>query len=454
MWKILNSRNFAIYLLIFLLTLLAASTYLPSEITLSRSEWLALGQTRPLLFWLAARFSTPALVKGPLFLLTAFFLFLSTLVCTADRVLKRIKYRTSEFVTERAFSFAVAENVPGDAVGVAGMLQRLLVREKWLVGAIGTEGRAVITAQKGKSGFWGSVVFHGGLLLCFLAGPVTALTGFRGEALLLEGYAAPLRTSLASSTGKAPATLPDIRLRVHDLRGVYFKGKYKYDFGGVLALDDGTGERETPFAVNEPVTWQGYQFSLNQYGYAPRLVVADDRGALFDQYLNVSAIPENDYFEVGEGVRALVLFFPDFIREGGKIGTKTREPNNPVAMVKLYRGERELFKGLFKPGESAVWEGKRISVPDYRHWVSLVVTRESGVWFVSIGLLLVTAGLLARFLSNERRLEFELIPLDSGTRCTIRGYSRYYPAFLEREVGEMAAKLKSLPQSPASAGEK
>ncbi len=136
------------------------------------------------------------------------------------------------------------------------------------------------------------------------------------------------------------------------------------------------------------------------------------------------------------------MFFPDFFRDGNKIGSRSRLPKNPVTLVRLYRGEQEVFKGLFKPGDEGLWEGTRITVPDFKHWVGMNVTREQGINLIIIGFVLAVFGLLVRFLSNERRIEFELSPaVPQWTNFRVRGYSRYYPAFLEKEVLEMAENL-------------
>jgi cytochrome c biogenesis protein len=225
------------------------------------------------------------------------------------------------------------------------------------------------------------------------------------------------------------------------LRGEYFKGRYRQDFGGVMTVSTGTERQELAFAVNSPVSYRGYQFSLQEFGYAPRLVIEWPGREKFDSFLKVSVDEEKDSFDLGEGVRALVLFFPDFFREGDKIGTRSRTPVNPVTMVKLFREGTEVYKGLFRPGDEAAWEGNRIGVPEYKRWVNLAVTGEIGINLVIIGTLLVVAGLFARFVSNERRIEFELMPVPEGTRLKVRGYSRYYPAFLEKEVLDMASRI-------------
>jgi cytochrome c biogenesis protein ResB len=254
--------------------------------------------------------------------------------------------------------------------------------------------------------------------------------------------AAPLRSSVVTAEGRTSATLPDAQVEIRKLRGEYFEGQYRYDFGGVLVVEDRSGRRELPFAVNKPAEYQGYQFTLHEYGFAPQLVLERDGRPVFDYFLNLRHGEEGDYFELPDGSRAMVMFFPDFIREGGKIGTRSKEPRNPVAMVKIFREDAEVFRGLFKPGEEAVFEGTRLKVPAVRRWVTLIVTREQGILLVMVGGLLCMGGLLARFLSNERRIEFELAPCGEGSLVRVRGYSRYYPAFLEKEVLQMTQQLK------------
>jgi cytochrome c biogenesis protein len=319
----------------------------------------------------------------------------------------------------------------------------LLGHGKWECSVGQTGEPIIISGQKGRSGLWGSVVFHMGLVVCFLAGPVTVLTHFRGELILTEGETIPLRAGFESHSGKDPATLPDVLVMVHNLRGVYFKGKYNYDFGGKLAIDDAGDRFDIPFAVNIPADFRGYEFQLHEFGYSPHIIIDKDGVPFFDYFLNLRHPSEGDYFEIGEGLRASIMFFPDFIKEGGKISSKSKRPDNPVTMVKIFRGDQEVFKGLFKPGDEYAFGEYRIKSPDYKNWVNLIVVRETGILFVIIGFVLGTTGLLVRFLSNERRTEVELAAAPEGTRITISGFSRYYPAFLEKEVREMAQKLKS-----------
>jgi cytochrome c biogenesis protein len=442
-WEILNSRKFGVYVLGLVVVLLIISTFLPNYYTLSNIKWYELERDKPVFFWIASRFSTPFLVKSPFFLIISIFLFLSTVVCTISRVNRWVKLRESEFSKDRAFSFSRDETSRHDIKKVGNDIETMLSKGRWERSREREGDSLIISGQKGRSGFWGSVVFHIGLIICFFAGPVSYLTTFRGELVIPEDMSVPLREGFASHVGRDPSVLPNVSVTVHDFRAEYFERKFKYDFGGVLTISEQNDVQNLPFSVNNPIDYRGYQFSLHEYGFSPRVRINKEGKVVFDYYLNLRHPDEGDRFEIaGEGLSALVMFFPDFIREGTRIGSKSKIPDNPVTMIKLFRGDTEVFKGLFKEQEKRIFEEYEITVDDFRYWTNLVVVRESGITVFIAGFLIGMTGLVARFLSNERRLEFVLSPEGEHTRVTVKGYSRYYPAFLEREVISMARNIK------------
>jgi hypothetical protein len=125
-WKLLNSRRFAVYLLLGLLLVLVASSLLPSPITVSEEKWAELERGRPVVFWLASYFATPYIVRSPLFVVPTVFLFFSTLVCTLTRVRNWARTRKSEFEKEQAFSFSVERELAGTAGEAEEGLLRVL----------------------------------------------------------------------------------------------------------------------------------------------------------------------------------------------------------------------------------------------------------------------------------------------------------------------------------------
>ena len=426
-----------------MLIMLVLSSFLPNYYTLNEKQWYELEKNRPDFFWICSHFSTPFLVTNPAFLIVSLFLFLSTLVCTITRVQKWFAVRESEFTTDKAFSFSVEERLEQGRDSLSSTVHAVLSSGGWEK-AVQEKGEScIISGQKGMSGFWGSVVFHAGMIIVFFAGPLSVYTTFRGELVLTEGFAVPLQKGFYSHVGKDPSTLPDVQVKLSDFRTEFFEGKYKYDFGGILTIEEMNDRREFPFAVNQPVEYKGYQLSLHEYGYAPHVIIQKDGVAVFDYYLNLKHPEEGDSFLIeSEKLRAELFFFPDFVRDGDRLGSKSRLPENPVTFVKLFRDEKEVFNGLFKPGEARTFGQYTVAVSDYRRWANLVVVRESGILALMLGLGFGLSGLFARFMSNERRLEFVLVPQVKGTMMTVRGYSRYYPAFLEEEVLKIAQRLK------------
>lgn len=439
---LLNSRVAAIWLLVGLVAALTASTFLPNEITRTPDEWTLLARQSPAYFKVANTLSTPYLVKSPAFIALSFFLFLSTLVCTLTRLHGWRKGRTVEFTLDKAFSFAINETLSQPSDMVESSVQTILTGTGWDCSSDRSNSRVWLVAQKGiRLGFWGSITFHVGLLLCFLAVPVSALTGFSGQFLLTEGVTIALRDVVETPVKKDLAKLPPVGVAVENLRGVYAQGKFKVDFGGDLVVSGSKGSQRLSFSVNNPVSYERTQFSLQQFGFSPRLVVERGGKESFDYFLNLRHVAEGDYFPLEDKTRLFLLLFPDFIQEGGKIGSKSRELKNPVLLVRIFEGDSPVHQGLVRIGGEATIGDYHIKAPELKSWVNLAVSREHGLTILIFGMLIGISGLFLRFLSNERRLTFAIVAQGAATTVQLKGYSRYYPAFLEKEVRGVAEKI-------------
>lgn len=446
MLNLFNSRVSASWLLLAMVSMLVASAFLPSEMTRSPEQWELMARQHPFFFRLASNFSTPYLVRQWWFLVIAFFLFLSTLTCTITRLRGWWQGTQSDFPKEKAFTFSMEGDCAGAVETICEKVALLLKKGGWDFSPANERGHVLIVAQKGIAcGFWGSVVFHGGLLLCFLAIPLSAFFSFSGNLLLTEGAKVSLREGVLPDRGSDSRTAPAGTASVEELRGVYHKGKFKLDFGGTLVLNRERRVERLTFSVNQPVTSDGFQYSLQEYGFSPRIVVEGEGLSSFDYYLNLRNPETGDYFPLAGGTKKLfILLFPDFFRVGNRIGSRSKELNNPYLLVRILQGEQSVFERLVKVGDSVESNGIRVSSLQLGKWVNLAVSRERGLVFIILGSLIITLGLLIRFLSNERRLEIELMDSTDACTCRMRGYSRYYPAFLEREVTGFFNKLDGM----------
>lgn len=425
------SRKIAVILLSFLIALLVFSVFLPSRITLGDEKWAELAVSRPVLFSVARHFSTPEMVRGPLFAVTALFLFLSTLLCTGTRIAGRLRHGREEAAV-MPFS-AMAESV-AEARPDAEAVRRLFLKRRWQERA-----DSPLCFEKGYGpGFWGSIVFHVGLLFCFAAAPVSMVNSFHGSIVLTEGIVVPLR-QLATSSAERPDLLPDASVALEGLRAGYYRGEYDLSFSGKLvALRD--GNRQTlGFAVNQPVELEGFQFSLQEFGFAPRLIASNEGRAFFDYYLNLRHAGSGDWFQLGNGQAVILEFFPDFVAEGDSFSSRSREVRNPKLLVVVKDHGRTAGRLLLSPGEMGTAAGTTFSFPDYRHWAGLSISRDKGIVSVIMGFILCVGGLSLRFASNPRVAKVLLAEEGDAASVRIVASGKYYPAFLERETAALAA---------------
>jgi cytochrome c biogenesis protein ResB len=112
-----------------------------------------------------------------------------------------------------------------------------------------------------------------------------------------------------------------------------------------------------------------------------------------------------------------------------------------VLLVRIVEGNRTLHQGLVRIGAEATIGDYHIQAPELKNWVNLSVSREYGLTILIFGMLVGIAGLFVRFMSNERRLTFTIVAHGTEANVHLRGYSRYYPAFLEKEVRTVAEEI-------------
>lgn len=345
--KFLISRKLAVWLLI------TGAVFLIVAITLPPLDSLPkLG--RPYYRKFVEIFGMNGVTSSPIFLILPAFVFLSTFLCTIDRIRKK----------------------------------------------------------KNKDiGFLGSITFHAGLLTIIIAGVVSMLTLFSGELLLAEGYPTPLGREGFLKIWRDPILmkreLPKGMVTLESYKSVYV-GNSPVDHEAKLILEMDGAVRNEVVKVNNPLYLNGFQYTINRYGFSPGFVVQDDKGnTLLDAFINLVIVEgDEDYFEIPEtGAKIYVRFFPDFeMTKNGPV-SKSRLPNNPVAAVKVKMGNQESKFRLLKKGEKAFVMGYNITFDDLKYWNHFLVNRDKGQPFLVFGVFLLTGGLIVRFVTMINKKE-------------------------------------------------
>ncbi len=420
--RTLFSRTFALYLLVVMLAFLVVGSLLPDIDTMAEGEIVKASQARPYLYWLSGILRVQRLMSSPYFLALPVLIFLSTAVCTSRRVL---------FRTRKEGGFTC------EAAGITNMgirdIASLLSDQKW---ALREQANGLI-ADKGVSGFWGSVLFHAGLLLMFVAVVVSARTRFNAELLLTEGFPVQLGSEAFVKIYKSNglASLPQATIELKRFVPTYERDIYKKDFSALLSVNGESREVH----VNRPVEIGDFQLNLHRFGFAPSFRIADQAGReVLNATVNlVLADGASDSFLVpGTLYEVRAQFFPDFFSDGGKSRSRSALPKNPVFLLTVKHMGQQIGKGLIRLGDASEIGGLTITFDGLNYWTDMIVSKDHGVWLFAWSFVLIVLGLTVRFALPDKQLFITV----SGKDITIKGWCKYYPSFFEDEVKTLLEK--------------
>ncbi len=423
--RILLSRKFAVNLLIVMVVFLVIGTSLPDLSSISAEDAQALKAAKPLQFQVADTLQIQKLISSPYFLLLPLLIFASTAICT----LKRLSGGNRN---EGGVSFEQAVPCKTGIEEVVSLLASL----KWSV--LRKDG--VVMATKGGFGFWGSILFHAGLLLVFVAVSVSAITQFNAELLLTEGYPVTLSPDAFVKIHKknGMASLPPAVLELKRFVPRYEQDRFATDFSAEILMDG----MPKKIQVNSPVETSGFQLSLHRFGFSPSFLITDERGReILNATINLVIVggKEDSFAIPGTSYVIHTEFFPDFYAEQGRYGSRGILPKNPVFLMRVLSEGRETGRGLVPLGQTVRIGNLTIKSDGLSYWVDLIVGRDYGIWIFTLGFAAGILGLACRFAVPDKHLEVRI----EGDKLCLKGWSKYFPAFFEEELKKILNKIAS-----------
>lgn len=390
---------------------------------------------------------TLTLISDAALFIPAIIMVWAVLFCTIDRLRNRNRRTGSRSGSEIAK--AVVPNAP--AGSVRGGLIRMATDKGWKQAAsIGED----LLFEKGSIGFWGSILFHLGIILVVIGFFVTFQTRWAVMSRFTEG----VETDVYSQSEKLFGAPPQVRLgrvmvTLDNFTAAFSQGKFDQDFSGQVSISDEWGKRQSfPIAVNQPVKFSGLDLTLQRYGVAPYLNIVDaDGNSVIKGYANLRLLDpkKEDSLNLNpEGDVIYFSFFSDYheTEGGGFEGDWTYVIKKPALALRLVNRENKEAGRLFIPlGTTGQLGPYTVSFPDLKLWAGIQVGQESGQELLMLGFLLVNLGVALRFIFPDKKLWARMIERQGDTDVALGGRSRYFPYAFKREVEALAGELSLAP---------
>lgn len=389
---------------------------------------------------MARRFPAGRILESPWLVVVPVLLGLAIAWNVGERIAERRRraprWAGGRFRAQLVWAEAAA---PGE---VAERLRRALRRGGYRVFEVAEGGSAVAVGRRGHLGFWGSVVFHVGLVVTLVAVVLTMVAEWRGELQLVEGQVATLDAPgvvairRLGPMGRGP---PHLVVRLGRVEARYQDDRFPVDYRAELVvLADSGALRGGTVRVNQPLTAGGQRFFLQRYGMAPVLEVRRGGETLLAAPVVLSVLEgREDRFDVpGTRDRIAVRWFGDHIREPGGVRSRSDEPRNPALGLALEAGGSGLAARpmLLPLGEETSLGPYRVTFRELRRWAAFGVDQDPGTPVLFAALVLAAVGLAVRFWDHEREIRVRVEPDAAGARVAAAGRSRYFPALMTREV--------------------
>ena len=454
LWNNVTSRNLAIFLLIIVTTMLAIGAFLPNPVFLREEQKIEMHIKNPTLYWLGERFNSQELASGKIFGFIGGFLIISTTLCSIDRLVKKRRANEGAIFT---FPFSTAqkgdkkhfENI--DSIKVEEYGREWFEKQKMDIAVQDHESKRIIIGSRGNAGFWGSIFFHFILITALMGLVIYYFGSYRATLGFTEGQSYSLHKDQFVHILEEPVwgfDLPDAEVGLVKQYSLYAKDDplYPIEHVAVFKVNEFKNKRSwnKEVRINDPLVIGGKEFLLQRGGFSPRIVVKSSDGELtFDSFVALrNERGTSDDITISEGIRVDIKFYPDLIKKGNELDTKTLEVKNPFFMIDVYRGESQLYKGLVPFNGDASVEGYKISFPEVRRWVELELVGEPGIGFFFMVSFVGLIGIFVRVIDPDERIYIILEEMKIGINMTTYTYSKHFSGLIEDRRAEMVEYIK------------
>lgn len=312
----------------------------------------------------------------------------------------------------------------------------------------------LILAEKNRAGYWGSVIFHAGLLLIILGVGYGSLGGFEGVMLVAEGERRTEGHGEYIYLEEGPAFAeahPGFMVGLEKIRHFPSTKKTPGGMTSSLTLDG------KPFQLEQrtPLVYRGFRIYQDRFGDAVSLEIDTGRGAplqltagLLDQItIDGSKVSKGSLVIPGTAVRARLTLYADATLKDGRSFVSSLVLKRPLLRVILEDGTgARLFQGDMKVGQGIHAAGLKLTFTGASYWLALRIRRDPGQGMIFAGFAVGLLGLILLYFLIPRKVWVE-IKADPGPDCpdgwqlSVRGSTPRHSDLLEAELEEIRRAL-------------
>ncbi|GAA1716371.1 cytochrome c biogenesis protein ResB [Isoptericola hypogeus] len=360
----------------------------------------------------------------------------------------------------------------------------------------GRPATRTVAAERGYLRETGNLLFHLALLGLLVSVALGQLLHYRGQAIVTEGRgfanAVVDYDTFESGAWFSPSSLVPFSMTLDEFDSEFASDTVAFaqarDFTAHVTVTEPEGDQHAEtIKVNHPLNVDGSKIYLQGNGFAPEITVEDGEGQVAFSG-RVPFLPEDQMYtsrgvvkvpDVSPGQEQIGLvgyFLPTaVVAEDGSARSVFPQPNNPLLVLEVYRGDLGLDEGvpqnvyrldtasltpsveedgstakiLVRPGETVELPdglGSVTLAEDVPRYVALDLRHDPSLAFVLTFSLLALAGLAVSLFTPRRRVWVRawVQADDDGvttTRVELAGLARGDDAGLQREVDKVLAAI-------------
>lgn len=454
-WNLLKSRKLAISLLLVILIFSALGTQIPQRSLLTAKDFSAWQARNPFLSRICEALGFTNLYWTWWYIALLVLLLINVAFCTASRFRQALRptslqSRSTESLRkfENFFSFYTSEKVSG----TLQTIHSLLTARRYRVFHQEIPGGCFVWAEKGRFGVWGSLLFHFSFLIILVGVLVSLGTRVKGRMAITEGqtFTERARDYLVLKRGLLSTYKHSgFQVKLEEFR-VETKGKATEYFSDVTVKEDGRTITQKTIGSNNPLVYKGLTFLPDIHGFSPLLVLKDKNGTslleayiIFTTHFSKGKVKYEDFINVpGSDIVIEGKIYPDAIKNGQSLRSKSGIPRNPAIDLIVYEGEQRIFTGPAMLGQTVDFDGFSLTFADLRYWSSFWVIKDEGVPIIFVGCWLGIIGLFIVTTFISKRILVRIQKEGDSTAIYVAGRSRIANALFANEFLALAQQME------------